>query len=101
MGGWGGLRGNELVVQWRQDIVGDWLEELSGVVVFYRRGVPGRSPSAISLFADGPAASLAGSSGHHAVPARPEPPFPEPGELSDDRVLSLMPPPPPMPKYGM
>ena len=101
MGGWGALSGDDLVVKWRQDIVGDWLEELSGVDVLYLKAVTGRSPSAISLFADGTAASLAGTSGQHAVPARPEAPFPETWELSDERVLSFMSPMPPMPKYGM
>jgi hypothetical protein len=102
MGGWGGLKKDkELIAQWQEDIVGDWLEELTGVDLLFLRPITGRVPSAISLRADGTAATRAGTAAEHAVPSHPEAPFPETWELSEDRVLSLVVPIPPMPQYGM
>ena len=102
MGGWGGLNdGKSLLARWQQEIVGDWLEELSGVDLLYLQPITGRAPAAISLRADGTAATLAGTGGIHAVLSRPEAPFPDTWELSEDRVLSLVVPIPPMPEYGM
>ncbi len=102
MGGWGGLKKHkDLVAQWQEDIVGDWLEELTGVDFLCLQPITGRVPSAISLRADGTAATRAGTAGEQAVPSRPEAPFPETWELSEDRVLSLVLPIPPMPEYEM
>ncbi len=89
------------VAQWRASIVGDWLEELSGVDLLYLQPVTGRPPLGMSLHADGTAATRAGPGGVHAVASWPDAPFPETWELSDDRVLSLVIPTPPAPKYGM
>jgi hypothetical protein len=90
-----------LVAQWRASIVGDWLEELSGVDLLYLQPVAGRPPLVMTLRADGTAATRAGTGGIHAVASWPEAPFPETWELSNDRVLSLVIPTLPAPKYGM
>jgi hypothetical protein len=102
MGGGGGqTTAKGLLAQWQENIVGDWLEALSGVDLLYLQPVTGRAPLAICLRADGTAATRADPGGEHAVPSWPDAPFPETWTLSEDRVLTLLLPVPPMPEYEM
>src|SRR5262245_5933000 len=102
MSGWSGLTTDRgLLARWQANIVGDWLEALSGVDLLCLQPVTGRAPLAMSLRADGTAAIRAGTAGEHAVPCWPEAPFPETWELSEDLVLSLAVPIPPRPEYEM
>ncbi len=102
MGGWGSLTtAKGVLAQWQENIVGDWLEALSGVDLLCLQLVTGRAPLAIRLRADGTAATRAGTASEHAVPSWPEAPFPETWDLSEDRVLTLVLPVPPMPEYEM
>jgi hypothetical protein len=90
-----------LIAQWREDMVGDWLEELSGIDLLYLGPGTGRPPITLSLRADGTTASKASAAGEPAVPSQPEAPFPETWELSEDRILSFVIPVAPMPEFGM
>jgi len=87
----------DLISQWRADIVGEWVEHFKGVDLLFLEPVTGRGPWTMSLRADGTATTNGGSSSDPAA----EPPFPETWELSDDRILTLAVPIPPMPEYGM
>jgi hypothetical protein len=89
-----------LLAQWKKDLVGDWVQELAGTDLLYLQPVQGQTCQ-MTLRADGTAASRAGSADEPAVPSRPEAPFPETWELSEDRVLSFVFPIPPMPEYEM
>jgi hypothetical protein len=101
MGGWGGMATDKnLVAKWREDIVGDWLEELEGTDPLNLQPVTSRTPKAMSLLADGTAV-LRAETDVDIAPSFPEAPFLETWELSEDRVLSLWVPIAPMPEYDL
>jgi hypothetical protein len=86
--------------QWREDIVGEWQQELSGVDLLYLQPVTiGRVT--LTLGADGTSSSKSDRDAGRPRSPRPEPPFPETWELSDDRVLTFVVPRAPMPEYEM
>src|SRR5262245_5028093 len=93
--------GEELVARWREEIVGDWRSELAGVDLLYLGPSGGRFTLSLALRPDGTAGYDFTLPDPPARPAQPEPPFPPRWELSDERVLSVWLPVPPMPAYGL
>jgi hypothetical protein len=92
-----------LLEQWKADLVGTWTQELCGVDLLYLDPVAkfGLGRVTMTLRADGTCSSTSDSPRERARPPRPEPPFPETWELSDDRVLTFVIPRAPMPEYEM
>jgi hypothetical protein len=90
-----------LLEQWKEDLVGEWVQELCGVDLLYMGSSPGPGRLFMTLHANGTCSSRSDRAEELARPARPPAPFPETWELSDDRVLTFVTPIPPMPEYEM
>ena len=89
---------DDLVVTWRNDIVGEWQTELTGVDLLYLEAIQSEFAFRLVLRQDG-SADL--GSLNPPPPSRPVPPFPTTWDLSDKRVLSIWEPIAPMPEYEM
>jgi hypothetical protein len=91
----------DLLAQWREDIVGDWLAELAGVDLLYLEPVASGFGLRFVLREDGTADYRPTIPNPPAMPPQPTSPFPTHWELSDDRILSIWLPIAPMPEYDM
>jgi hypothetical protein len=91
----------ELLVQWREDLVGAWRAELAGVDLLALKPVTGRFDMRLVLRQDGTADWNFTIPNPPAIPPQPTPPFPPRWELSDDRILSIWIPIAPMPYCEM
>lgn len=91
----------ELILQWREDIVGEWQAELAGVDLLCLEPVASRFNFRLVLRKDGTADFEFTIPNPPPTPAQPTPPFPICWELSDDRILSIWMPIAPMPEIEM
>ena len=91
----------DLITQWREDIVGSWRSELAGVDLLYLEQSAGRFTLELALLPDGTAGYKFTIRNSPALPHEADPPFPITWELSEDRVLSVWLPIPPLPEYEM
>lgn len=89
------------IAQWRADIVGEWREELRAPDLLDMKPIGDRPRHRIVLREDGTADYDCARPNAPPGPPEPTPPFPTRWGLSEERVLSIWLPIPPMPKYDM